>query len=412
MIKLHFLPIKKFKTFTVSVNIHRPLNKEDATKNALLANVLRRGCNAYPTSQEIAQYLENLYGTVMSCGINKKGEAQILYFNFEAVDDQYIPEEANLLEEILGFAKSIIFDPVVEDRGFKATYVEQEKLKLKDMIESLINNKTSYAVERCYQEMCKDEPFGVYELGNIQDIDSINEKNLYQYYSQNILSSPIDIFVAGAMDKKNVFDIVSTLFDIDFEQQLTYPTTEIVTEVMNQKNIEEALEVNQGKLSLGFRTKIAPKDEAYYALLVCNGILGGGPHAKLFNNVREKMSLAYYVFSRLEKFKGLMIISSGIEIQNYQKALDEILAQVKAVKKGEISDIEYEATINSLVNGIESLKDNAMHIIDFNLSQLVSGTDYTLDDIIQKVMAVKKEDVIKVAQNIELDTIYFLKNKA
>ncbi len=154
------------------------------------------------------------------------------------------------------------------------------------------------------------------------------------------------------------------------------------------------------------------KDDAYYALLVCNGVLGGGPHSKLFNNVREKMSLAYYVFSRLEKFKGLMIISSGIEIQNYQKALDEILAQVDAVKKGEINDAEYEATINSLVNGIQSLKDNALHMIDFKLSQLVSGTNYSLDDIIQKVMAVKKEDVIKVAQNIELDTIYFLKNKA
>ncbi|MGE4283697.1 MAG: M16 family metallopeptidase, partial [Clostridia bacterium] len=238
------------------------------------------------------------------------------------------------------------------------------------------------------------------------------ERNLYEYYMSAIYSSPIDIFVVGNMEEKKVVDLVNNAFHVELSENIVYPITKVVDKVNSQNKVEEEMDVAQGKLSLGFRTKVTPRDKDYYSLVVYNGILGGGPHSKLFNNVREKMSLAYYVFSRLEKFKGLMLISSGIEIQNYEKALDEILKQVEQIRQGDISDYEYESTISSSINSIKSLADNALHMTDYYVSQLVGGTDDSFDELIKKISAVTKEDVVSVAQQIELDTIYFLKNKS
>ena len=408
---LYHIPTDKFKTSTISIFIHRPLKKEEATMNALLPYVLRRGSKDFPSSQIIAKYLEELYGASFDCGVNKKGEDHIIYLNFEVINDRYIPGQEKLFNDILEFAHSILFNPLLDGEGFKKEYVIQEKKKIEDLIKGLVNNKMVYAVERCYQEMCRDEAFSIYELGSIEDLDAIDEKGLYQHYKEVIYSSPIDIFIVGQMDEEKIYEKVTRLFSDKGNQVKTYPNTQIITKVGQVKKIEEALEVNQGKLSLGFRTKISPRDKEYYPLIIYNGILGGGPHSKLFNNVREKMSLAYYVFARLEKFKGLMIISSGIEFVNYQKALDEILTQVEEIKNGNISDYEYEATIKSYINSIRSLADNPIYMTDYYLGQLVAGTDDTFEGLIEKISTVKKEDVISVAQNIELDTIYFLKNK-
>jgi len=168
------------------------------------------------------------------------------------------------------------------------------------------------------------------------------------------------------------------------------------------------MSVSQGKLSLGFRTGTAPNDNDYYSLLVYNGILGGGIHSKLFQNVREKASLAYYAFSRLEKFKGLMVISSGIEIQNRKMAEDIIMDQLKEIENGNITDYEYSSTLKAIETGIKSLKDSQLHIVDFYLSQVVGGTEDTLDGIIGKIKKVTRQDVIDISKRIKLDTVYFL----
>lgn len=414
---LYCIPTEKFKTSTVSIYIHRQLNRGDVTKNALLPNVLKRGCIPFPTSQSMAQHLEELYGTIFEAGVVKKGEDQILCFNFETIHNAFTPGNEPLLEEVLKVAKYVVFEPITEYNAFKKEFVVQEKENLKNEIEGLINNKMSYAVQRCFEEMCKNENFGLYELGNSSDLDKINEINLFEYYKRVITTSPIDIFVSGNFVESEIYELVKTLFLIDngasesAQADISYPKTDIIKQVTQQKKIEEPLEVAQGKLSLGFRTKVSPRDQEYYALMVYNAILGGGPHSKLFNNVREKLSLAYYVFSRLERFKGLMLVSSGIEVQNFQKAYDEIMLQVEDMKNGNISEIEYQAAVKSLINSIKSLTDNAFQMEDYYLGQLVGGTDDSMEDLMSKITSVTKEDVVKAARNIALDTVYFLKNK-
>ncbi len=412
-INLYYIPVDKFKTFNLSINVHRKLNKEDVTRNALIPNVLKRGCESFPTSQGLAKHLEDLYGTVFDSGINKKGEDQIIYFNFEAIDDKYIAGDEKVLEKVLELSREIIFNPVKENGVFKDEYFNQEKSKLKDLIQSLINNKMAYAVERCYQEMFKGQDFGIYELGDIDDLDGISNKELYEHYCSLINTSRIDIFFAGDIDQNELVGLVERTFNVNIDKSIvSYPTTEIFTSTGEVKRVEESLQVNQAKLSLGFKTDISfqkGNEDDYYSLIICNGIFGGGPYSKLFNNVREKMGLAYYVFSRVEKFKGIVMVSAGIETDNFQKAYDEILLQLGEVKNGKISDNEFQSAINSVLNSLRSLKDSALNMTDYYLGQLVSGTDIDIDEFIKKVKRVKIEDVVRVAQGIELDTVYFLK---
>jgi predicted Zn-dependent peptidase len=224
-------------------------------------------------------------------------------------------------------------------------------------------------------------------------------------------SLPAAIFITGELTKSDIRYLKEKLSSIKrsgIKKLYTGVTKKYSGEL---KTFEEPMDVNQGKLSIGFRTHISSNEQDYYALLVYNGILGGGTHSKLFQNVREKASLAYYAFAGLEKFKGLMVIASGIDIKNKDIAYDIIMKQLEAIQNGEITDYEYEATIKSLETGINSLKDSQLQVVDFYLSQLISGTSDTLDSLFEKIKRVTKKDVIKVSKKIQPDTIYFLTSK-
>jgi len=412
----------KFKTNSINIFFHDDLKKENASKNAMVPAVLRRGTVSLPTFKDIALYLEELYGASFDCGVIKKGERQIIHFYIEFVSDEYIRGEDSLFEKAFNLVYDIITKPVIENGVFKNEYVEQEKINLKNLIESRINDKVQYAVDRCYEEMCKGEPFEIYDYGTVQDVEKIDNKSLYEHYVNVIRTYPVQVYISGNVTDNVMHKAIQRLENLRNENKSSqndgakinalkgmspdsFNKFEIIT-----KNITEKLSVNQGKLSLGFRTNTPPDSSDYYALVVYNGILGGGIHSKLFQNVREKASLAYYVFSRLEKFKGLMVISSGIEIENKEKALGIILDQLEQIKAGNISDYEYETTLNVIETGIKSLRDNQLNIVDFYLSQAVAGTNDDFTSFIEKIRKVTKEDVIRIADKIKLDTVYFLTN--
>ncbi len=407
-IKVFRVKSGKFKTNSINVFFHDKLCRENAAKNALLPAVLRRGCESFPAIMDISLYLEDLYGASFDCGVTKKGENQIVQFYLEYVSDKYTKSNDNLTEKAFDLLYDIIIKPVTEDGGFKKEYVEQEKKNLKELIESRVNDKMHYAVEKCLEEMCKDEPFSIYAYGDVEDYDEINEKNLYEHYKYFTQELPIYVFISGDLEDDKVRYITERLKKIQRGTTKPIENSHAVKNVDEVKNITEQMNINQGKLSIGFRANIDPNSDEYYSLLVYNSILGGGLHSKLFQNVREKAGLAYYVFSRLEKFKGLMVISSGIETGNKQKAIDIINKQIEDIKEGSISDYEYQSAIKSIETGIESLKDSQLQVVDFYLSQYIVGTNDTPDGLIEKVKKVTVDDVISVSNKIKMDTVYFL----
>ncbi|MFY9217053.1 MAG: pitrilysin family protein [Tepidanaerobacteraceae bacterium] len=409
-INIYIHSTSKFKTITFYLFIHQNLARNTATKTALLPFVLKRGSKSFPTSRKFNLFLEDLYGTTIGGDILKRGEIQIVQFFMEIVNDNYIPG-GNILTKALTAFRDMILDPVVEGGAFKKSYVDQEKDVLKRNIESLYNDKFNYVIERCFQEMCKDEAFSIYRYGNVEDLDFIDNENLYSFYRECLSSCPIDFFVLGDVYEDEIARIIEDLFTFE-RKDAKQVKTNFVTKFIQEPNYaEEKQDVNQGKLTMGFRTNTKYSDEDYYSLMVYNGILGGGSHSKLFQNVREKASLAYYAFSRLEKNKGLMIVSSGIDFDDRERAIEIINQQLEDIREGKISDYEFDSTIKCLVNSFKEAADNPAMIISLYLDGILNGVQRSTKEIIENLYKVTKTDVVNVAERICLDTVFFLNKK-
>ena len=410
-IKVYQIKTNKFKTNSINIFFHDNLSRENASKNALLPAVLRRGSVKFPTIQDISLYLEELYGAAFDCGVTKKGENQIIQFYLDFISDKYANGDPDLTKKAFDLLFEIITKPVTENGVFKKEYMEQEAKNLKELIESRVNDKVQYGVDKCLEVMCENEPFGIFDYGNIEDISGINESSLYEHYKYFLETLPVYVFISGDINDEQTGYVIGKLKQIKRGNVKNIQSVNMENHVIKVKEVTEQMNVNQAKLSIGFRTNTEPSSEKYYKLMLYNSILGGGIHSKLFQNVREKNGMAYYVFSRLEKFKGLMVISGGIEINNRDKAYDVIMKQLEDMKNGNISDYEFESSVKSIETGIKSLKDSQLQVVDFNLSQIIAGTKDSPDDIIQKVKKVSRQDVIDIAKNIEMDTVYFLTSK-
>ena len=410
-INIHLLPTPKFKTVLVTVLLQQVLEKKLAAQTALIPAVLERGTGKYPSFRDLKIRLEELYGAELGADVIKKGERQILSFSLEVVNDKFAPGE-NLLRQGLLILRDVISDPFLENGVFKSDYVYQEKEQLAKEIKGLINDKVGYALERCIQEMCPAERFGVYKYGSIEELERVSAEGLYEYYRSLLKENPIDIFVVGEVDPKETFDLIQETFNLPRSGE---PVRFLPVEVHNipgeVRYHEEKLPVNQGKLTLGYRTNISYRDEEYVPLMFYNGILGGFPHSKLFQNVREKASLAYYSFSRLEKHKGIQLIGSGIEVKNYQQALEIILEQVELIRKGKITREEMENTRRALISMYKVVGDSPYNLVNFYMDGLIGEREEGIDYFISKIEDVREDNVVEVAHRVHLDTVYFLRSQ-
>lgn len=407
-INLNLIKTDKFKSNLLSYYFMRPLSKEEVTKNALLPLVLKRGTKEYDTNLKIQKKLEEMYGSSLSIAINKRGEKQVLRFTVENVNGDYVNDD-KYIYDVIDLLKSIIYNPALDKGYFKKDYVDQEKENLKRRIEGRINDKRSYALDRCIEEMCKNEKFSIYPLGTIDDLEEIDENILYKHYQNIIETSPIEIFYVGEYDDK-LIDYIKNTEKVDRKNIIDIPREVINSGAMTKNMVYEDLDVNQGKLVLGFRTGIPYEDKLYNGLIVASDILGGGPNSKLFRNVREKESLAYYVSSSVFKYKSIMLIDGGIEFENFEKTIDIIKEQLDEVKKGAFTDEDIEISKKSIKSSTESIKDSIFLISEFFFSQGLSNDHRSLDEILRDVDSVTKDEIIEATDKIALDTIYFMRN--
>ena len=410
-INLFVHPTDKFKTILVQLVFHRQLREEDVTASALLPSVLERGSVKYPTRMQLAQELEELYGTELMADVAKKGERQLVIFSLDLVHDQYLPGESRLLRQALEILSDIVLNPVVEGAAFNADFVRQEKEQHEKVIKGLINDKMSYSVDRCLQSMCNDEPFGIFKYGTVERLQEIDATSLYGFYQRFIAESPVDLHIIGDVDVAAVASLAEDVFDFPRGEVKEVPETDVVKDVAEVRYVREELDVNQGKLVMGFRTGLTYADDDYFPLLVYNGILGAFPHSKLFQNVREKASLAYYAYSRLEKHKGLMVVSSGIEVKDYDQALDIIRQQVDDMVKADFSEEVFDNTIIGLRNQFLVEEDSAGLVVNRALDGMLAGRHENTEELVSRLNAVTRDDVARVARQIKLDTVYFLTQK-
>lgn len=410
-IKLHEIQTDKFKTNLIAVFLSMPITKENVTKNSLISAVLRRGSKNMPTLAQISQEMEEMYGASFDCGLDKTGDNHILKFYIESINDKFLPQkDENMLKTSIEKLLEIVFNPLVENGAFKEEYVKQEKENIKRIIEGKPDNKARYAFDRCIEEMYKDQPYGLYKYGYIEDLNSITAQSLYEYYQKMISECKIDIFVSG--DIEDVTQIVGQNENIQKlqEREPNYKINKVESkEVVQEKEVKEEMDVTQGKITIGLDLHL-DNEEQKYDVMVYNAILGGTANSKMFQEVREKASLAYSAGSSYIRYKSNIFIKCGIEIKNYEKAMEIIRKQLEDMKNGVFSDEDIENAKKGIVSGIKSIDDEQDTEITYFFGQELTDTKTSIEQYIEKIQKVTKQDIIKVANSISVNTVYFLKD--
>ena len=404
----------KFKSAYLSLTLLAPLNRETAAENALIPYVLRRGTAIHPDMESLSAALDELYGGAVQPVVRKKGETQCVGFVGSFLDDAYALQGEPILESAANLLGELLLKPYTQEGKFSPAYIAGEKANLLDRIRGQINDKRTYATYRLTSLMCGEEAFGVDKLGDEAGVEAITQDSLWQRYQQLLQDCAVELYYCGSAQPERVeAALKAALADLPVNENRIVPECEVCLHAEAEpKIVEEAMDVSQGKLAMGFRTGGQTCwEEDFPALVMCNAVFGGTTLSKLFMNVREKLSLCYYASSTLEKMKGLVMVSSGIEFDKYQQARDEILAQLEKVRSGDIEDWELEGARRTLIGGYQATLDEQGRQEEFWLGQAVAGLDTTIEELADRFETVTREQVAQAAQKLELDTIYFLKGK-
>ncbi len=402
----------KFKTACFSVTLLSQLCRETASMNALIPLVLRRGTAGCPDMESLSARMEELYGTVIEPVIRRIGEIQCSGFYASFPEDAFLPEGEAVLADALKLTLEMLLSPVTRGGLLLPAYVESERENLLDMIASRVNNKRGYAVQRCLEEMCCFEDYAVSRYGDEESCRSINYKKLSRHYRTLLQTSPVELFYCGRASVQCVRELLQDLLATLPRGELD---TEIGTEIrMNSvedlpRYTEEEMDVAQANLVIGWRLGECMDEPDFPALYVFNDLFGGSPSSRLFLNVREKLSLCYYASSIIDLRKGLLLVSSGIQEQNYEPAKSEIFAQLEAVRGGDFTDSDLNTAKAGVASDMRSIPDSQSALESFYLSQAVVGMDYSPLDMAALVSEVTPERVIAIAKSVECDQIYLLK---
>ena len=401
----------KFKTNLISVSFQSEINRDTVTKRSLLPYVLRGATEKYPSKKALNTYLESLYGASLSTTVEKRGKTHNIKFYLSLANEKFLGHQEPLLEEGVALLKEVILKPLLVDGAFKEPVVEIEKRLLKEYIESIYDDKVSYSLQKLVENMCQGETFSINSIGYADDLAEINGKNLMQTYEEMLNNNQVSVTVVGDIDPQHVYEIFSKQFNFahrSVNQEVIDHEDKVIQEV---KVIKEVQDISQGKLNIGYRTHTRIDDDDYLPLLVFNGIFGGYAHSKLFMNVREKESLCYYCASRLDNYKGVMYVYSGIESQNYDKALKIIDEQLKDMVSGNFSEKEIDLAKKSLINSKLESMDQASGMMAHEALNKLLKHPLSVEEWVAAVNAVTAEQVVAVAQKIKEDTVFFLTGK-
>lgn len=414
-VRLTAVHTKKFKSTVLGAQLLAPLDRRSASRNALVPPVLRRGTLRHPDLEALTRALDELYGGALDSAVRKKGEVQCLGFHGSFLDEAYAPKGSGILEQATELLSELLLRPVTEKGGFLPEYVEGERKNLIEQIRARKNDKRRYADFRLIQEMCAQEPYGVARLGDEGEARAVTAQELWSGYEQLLRTSPLELYCCGSAEPERMAELFSRAFAaLPRGERLTECEGSVRLHVGDQapRVVEEELDVTQGKLSLGFRTGGACIwEESYPALLLFNAVYGGSTTSKLFLNVRERMSLCYYASSAIEKFKGILRVSSGVAFEHYGQARDEILSQLEQCRAGNISREELEGARRQVVGELMTTSDSQSALENYWLGQAVAGLSETPEELARRVEQVTLEQVVETAASLELDTIYFLKGK-
>ena len=407
-VNLDYVRSDKFKTGTLSVQLITPINEKTASFGALLPSVLRRGTMSHPDMRSLSTALDLLYGSSIGCTVRKKGENQCIGFAADFIDDAFTPHGEKLLEPVAELMGEMLLEPVTRNGSFLAEYVDSEKANLIDAIRSLRNDKRDWAEIRLMQEMCAGEPYSILRLGDEESAGRLSHHALYRHSGALLAGSRVEVIYCGSAEQQRVEDaVLSALAALPRGAAAPLPAMEQLPPRETPRMVTEVMDVNQGKLSLGYRCTT----EDVPAMILANLIFGGTSNSKLFMNVREKLSLCYYASSSYARSKNIMTVSSGVERKDCDRAMEEIARQLTAVQNGEWEDWEQDGALQAMLSSLTSLPDSQGALENYYLGQIATDAGETPEELTAALREVTKERIMAAARSAKLDTVYFLHGK-
>ena len=415
-VKLHLIINDNFKTDFTVIFLSLPLEKETVTKNAIIPAILKSGSSKYPNYKKIIEELEMMYGASFDCGIDKEGDNIILKFFIESINENYLPEKNDNLKKAIDILTQIICNPLIENGGFKEEYLNIEKQNLELLINAQKDDKDAYSLEKCINIMYKDCGYGLSKYGNVEDLKNINKENLYEQYKNIINTAKIDIFVSGNFEKEEIEKqikenkLIQELQPREEKININHFKKEIKQKVEKTQEKIEKMDVAQGKLVIGL--DILPNDIEDYRFIavIYNAIFGSGVNSKLFQIVREKESLAYTTKSIYVAQKNNIFIRCGIEVDNFEKTTELIKQLLEEMKQGNFTDEDIQKAKEYIQSGINSIDAEQETQMIFLFGQELTKLPLTVEQYRENIQKITREEIIKLANLIQINTIYFLRN--
>ena len=407
---IRFCSVKtdKFKTCRVNISLAMPLDK-NASARAILPFMFSRRCAKYPDYTSLNRVLDELYGATVSAGVLKRGEAQVISFSMSAIDDRFALDGDKVALECTKLLADMIFDPLTEGESFPENIIEQEKRLLVEAIENEQNDKRRYAMLRCEQLMFADEAYGINRFGSVEDVKALTPDVVYAAWRDVLEKAMVQITMVSSMDPQPIVNLIREKFS-EIERHPVDIKTQFVSGLPKPEYISESMPLKQGKLVMGFRTGMRSEDDMMPAMKVAVDIFGGGTYSKLFSVVREKMSLFYYCSAALFNSKGIVMVQSGIEDTNEEKAKNEIINQLRLTAEGEFTDEDFSSSIKSLIDSILGNSDTPEEITAWYASQILRNELKAPETYAKEIGSVDRAEVVRAAKTIMLDTIFMLKS--
>ncbi len=405
-VTLRYVSSNRFRQGCLTVQFLRPMCREEAAMNALLPAVLLRGCRRYPDLQAITLRLDDLYGASVGALVRRVGDYQTTGFYCGFIEDRFTMDGDAVLAPMVDLVRQLFLEPVLQDGGFLTDYVESEKKNLISTIESQFNDKRAYAMDQLIRRMCAGDSFGIPRLGEKEQVAKIDPQSLYQHYCRVLRESPMEICYVGSAQPETVAQLLRQM--LDFPRDPISLPDQTVFSGGEGCDFTEQMEVNQGKLCMGFVTPIHIRSREFVAMQLLNTVFGGGMTSKLFMQIRESMSLCYAIGSGYHGSKGILTVSAGIDSNLADTVKKEILAQLEVCREGKIAQQELDAAKQALCSGLRATYDSPGAIENYLSSAALSGLSLSPIEYLREVECTDLEQVVAAANSLQLHTTFFL----
>lgn len=409
-VNLNIIPSKQFKTTRIFISFIKSIeSKKELAERALLANYLEMCSQNYPTQIDIARKLSQMYGASFGSSVDRRGNYQLINFSIDYIESKYLVGNEDLLSGVIEFLKEIIFNPlkVGENKNFDEETFTRQKNNTITYLNSIKEDKQAYAAAKLRKLYFNNEIQQVPSFGESEDVEKLTISDLMDAYQKMLNTDRVEIMISGDVNTDEVVNKFSVLpFKArDISQTSMSYTQEIKQEIVTQID-EEPL--SQSKFDMAFRLPVVYRGDLHYAALVFNSLFGGSALSLLFTVVREKMSMAYYANSNFDPFRQLLVVQTGISYANKDKVQELILEQLERLKKGDFEDELLEQNKNNLISSYISRLDSQTSALLRAQSAALTGINVTVEEWLDNLQSITKDDVMKVAKMVELQATYML----